>query len=156
MSGAIVVFAFGMLGFLAPKAPPAPIPIAVASRQDITAELLAVIERALEAQTRFDPAALARVLAPEYVEISPVGEVDHRDAVLGFYNPANRGPAPAVAVEEPLIRHSGSTAVAIVQLAFSPPDQAAPRAPMRMRATYVMRRGPAGWLIASAQFTAVR
>jgi hypothetical protein len=34
--------------------------------------------------------ALDRVLAPEYVEAPPLGDLDARDRVLGFYNPGIR------------------------------------------------------------------
>lgn len=134
---------------------PAPSQAATAAPADARA-LVEVIEAAVQAQARFDPAALGALLAEDYVEVSPVGEVDRRDAVLRFYDPANRRPAPQVVVTEPLVRIDGSTAMVIVRLAFSAPAPAAQRPPMLMRATYVLRRVAAGWRIASAQYTPIR
>ncbi|MDJ0277738.1 nuclear transport factor 2 family protein [Sphingomonas sp. 2R-10] len=158
MSGGIAVTALGIFALLHthvfPEAPP--MSHSEAASTSVDAELVAVIEAAVQAQARFDPKALADVLTPDYVEVSPVGEVDRREAVLGFYDPANRRPAPVVTVTEPVMHRDGSTGIVIVRLAFSPSDQATPRPPMLMRASYVMRRVSAKWMIASAQFTPIR
>ncbi len=158
MSGEFAVIALGIFALLHPHTfPEAPtMSQTEAASPSFDEELVSVIEAAVQAQARFDPKALADVLTPDYIEVSPVGEVDRREAVLGFYDSANRRPAPIVVVTEPVIRRGESTAVVIVRLAFSSPDQAASRSPILMRATYVMRRVSAKWLIASAQFTPIR
>ena len=46
----------------------------------------------IDAQLRFDVQQLDAVLAPDYVEISPAGEVDPRAKVLSFYAPEKRLP----------------------------------------------------------------
>ncbi|WP_267397240.1 MULTISPECIES: DUF4440 domain-containing protein [unclassified Sphingomonas] len=154
----VVNSALGVFALLQPHAMPAtlePQRVGTAPAK-ADAELLAVIQSAIQAERTFDPGALAAVLAPDYIEVSPVGEVDRRKAVLGFYDPANRRNAPLVTINDPVTRRDGSNAIAIVQLAFSSQDSTPPRPPMLMRATFVMRRESTKWLIASAQFTPIR
>ncbi|RSV36158.1 nuclear transport factor 2 family protein [Sphingomonas sp. ABOLE] len=158
MSNSFLEVALGLVAFFsAPLSPVAPVvPREEFASPAADSPLVAVIEAAVRAEAGFDSQALAKVLADDYVEVSPVGEVDHRDAVLRFYDPANRRPAPQVAVTEPLARVDGSNAVVIVRLSFSAPEAAPQRPPMLMRATYVLRQNASGWRIASAQYTPIR
>lgn len=52
-----------------------------------------LIKQMVEAQAAYTPSALDKLLAPDYIEISPLDEVDLRNKVLEFYksadNPAN-------------------------------------------------------------------
>lgn len=73
-----------------------------------------------DAQRTFDQAAMDRLLAEDYVEVSPVGDVDPRAKVLSFYTPEAR----------------------------------APRA-VTMCVTAQLRKQPAGWRIASVQYTPI-
>ena len=69
-----------------------------------------------DAQRTFDQAAMDRLLTDDYVEVSPVGEVDSRAKVLSFYTPEARakGPQPSsVVLDEPNIRTYGDSAVVI-------------------------------------------
>jgi hypothetical protein len=67
------------MAMLAAATPATPSPDAAAIER--------LVERFNTARTDFDAAALADTLAPEYQEISPVGDVDDRAKVLGFYRP---------------------------------------------------------------------
>ena len=40
----------------------------------------------MAAQLAFDQPALEGLLAPDYLEVSPVGDVDTREEVIGFYS----------------------------------------------------------------------
>ncbi|HEY0084040.1 MAG TPA: nuclear transport factor 2 family protein, partial [Pyrinomonadaceae bacterium] len=48
-------------------------------------EILGLVRQLAEAQKNYDAAKLDEILAPDYIEISPAGEVDSRAKVLGFY-----------------------------------------------------------------------
>jgi len=75
------------------------------------AELLALVQRHAQAQNNFDQVALKATTAENYVEISPVGEVDGREKMLSFYAPEQKRPSPQLQVDEPLVRLFGDTAV---------------------------------------------
>lgn len=82
-----------------------------------------LVDAVLDAERRFDPRALDALLAPGYVEVSPVGDVDTRAEVLGFYAPDKKSPAPALAVSERLVRAQGRKgAVMVARLTFSGPN----------------------------------
>ena len=51
-----------------------------------------VLNNYAEATRTYDVKALDKLFDPEYVEVSPLGEVDLRDKVLSFYK--QPGPAP--------------------------------------------------------------
>lgn len=112
----------------------------------------------VNAQVGFDQKAMDAVLAPDYVEVSPVGDVDARDKVIGFYAADQKpsGPAGRAALDEVTTRVYGDMAVTIARLTFTmttPDGKAVSRA---MRAVFVTRRGPARWLVVSSQFTPIR
>ncbi|WP_294323790.1 nuclear transport factor 2 family protein [uncultured Sphingomonas sp.] len=70
----------------------------------------ALVDRFDAARAAFDPPALAATLAEEYVEISPVGTVDSRAAVLSFYTPDHRNPVPPMRQDERVVRVTGTFA----------------------------------------------
>lgn len=99
------------------------------------------------AQHDFDAAALGALTAPDFVEISPVGEVDPRDAVLGFYAADKRRPAPPMMLTEQSVRSFGDTGIVTARLSFGPGA---------VRVVYVAQRGKDGWKLVSAQYTPIR
>lgn len=120
-------------------------------------ELLAVVQGLADAQRTFDQKAMDRLLADDYVEVSPVGEVDSRTKVLSFYTPEARtkGPQPSsVVLDEPNIRVYGDHAVVIVRQTINIEVGGTARA-VTMRVTAQLRRRPAGWQIGSAQYTPI-
>ncbi len=106
-----------------------------------------LVDAFVAAQGAFDQAALARLTAPGYVEISPLGEVDPREKMLAFYAPDRKRQAPPLVLDERAVRLFGDTAVATARLSFG---RAA------MRAVHVARRDGSGWRLVSAQFTPIR
>ena len=50
-------------------------------------QLLAATQAVLDAQVQFDQKALEALLAPGYLEISPLGDLDDRAEVIGFSAP---------------------------------------------------------------------
>lgn len=113
-----------------------------------------------EAQKNYDAAKLDEILAPDYVEISPAGEVDPRAKVLGFYAPdkksARAGELVSYGLDEINTRIYGDTAIVIARLPFTiktPDGQTATRS---LRCTFVCRKTRGKWRIASAQYTGIR
>jgi len=123
------------------------------------AEIAATVSALLDAQTGFDAERMDRLLAADYVEISPVGEVDPRSKVLGFYAPDKKPAATAIPVtvlDELSTRLHGETAVTIARVSFQAPG-APPGSPARaMRAVFVTRLDAGQWRIVSSQYTPMR
>lgn len=73
-----------------------------------------------EAQTNYQPAALDKISTADYLEISPVGEFDPREKVLGFYKPEMKPPADkmsaTVEATDFSIRNYGDFAVVIAKI----------------------------------------
>jgi uncharacterized protein (TIGR02246 family) len=119
--------------------------------------IASVVQGLVAAQASFDVASLDRLLAPDYVEISPVGEVDPRAKVLSFYTSdkkAAAGPVPKVELDEVSTRVFGDTAVTIGRVSFTPPG--APQPAGRMRAVFVLRAAAGQWRLVSSQYTPIR
>jgi uncharacterized protein (TIGR02246 family) len=123
-------------------------------------EILGLVRQLAEAQKNYDAAKLDEILAPDYIEISPAGEVDSRAKVLGFYAPekksARGGEPVSYAFDEITSRIYGDTAIVIARLPFTiktPDGQTVSRA---LRCTFVCRKKGGKWRIASAQYTGIR
>ena len=111
----------------------------------------------IEAQRTFDVRQMDEILAPDYVEISPAGEVDPRDKVLSFYAPDKKiADPPPAALDEITTRIYGETAVTIARLTYQMkgPDGAA--AARSMRCVFVTRIIDRKWKIVSTQYTPIR
>ncbi len=81
-------------------------------------ELQNLIIQMVEAQAAYNPQTLEKLLASDYIEISPLGEVDPRDKVLDFYKPADKPANLQMAVEadEFTIRAYDNFAVVIARV----------------------------------------
>jgi len=120
-------------------------------------ELLAAVQGLADAQRTFDQAAMERLLADDYIEVSPVGEVDLRAKVLGFYTPDQKGKGPvpsAVVLDEPNIRIYGDHAIVIVRQTIKMEVGGVARSVV-MRATAELRKQAGGWQLASMQYTPI-
>lgn len=120
----------------------------------------AVIQKLVTAQTEYDAKTLDVIFASDYIEISPAGEFDPRDKVLGFYKPELR-PDPSkmtatVDVTDYSIRSYGNFAVTIARFNYSMTSEGKPLPPRSIRATIVLKKEKADWKIASAQYTGIR
>ena len=123
-------------------------------------QILALVRQLAEAQKNYDAAKLDEILAPDYVEISPAGEVDPRAKVLGFYAPekksARQGELVSYELDEITSRIYGDMAIVVARLPFTvktPDGQTMSRA---FRCTFVCRKTRGKWRIASAQYTGIR
>ncbi len=124
------------------------------------AALKSLIKQMTDAQANFQPDALDKILASDYIEISPLGEFDPRDKVLGFYKPETKPPADKMSVKTEAtdfsIRSYGKFAVVIARLNYNIVSDGKPLPPRSIRATYFCRRENGAWKIASAQYTGIR
>jgi hypothetical protein len=113
----------------------------------------------LEAQLHFDQAALDAMLAPGYVEVSPVGDVDDRAEVLGFYSAEAKarmlaGPVQPLrlALDDATVRQFGDHAIVIAldTTTLKGPDATREVA---LRVLFHFRNIDGRWLLQTAQFT---
>lgn len=119
------------------------------------AELVALVNRHVEAQRNFDQAALREITADNYIEISPLGEVDSRDKMLSFYDVDKRRAAPAIQVDEPSVRTFDHSAIVIARLSYTIGADGQTRN-VAMRASYVARQLDGKWQLVSSQYTPIR
>lgn len=122
--------------------------------------LKSLIKQITEAQQNFDAVSMDKILTADYIEISPAGEFDPREKVLGFYKPDLKPtPEKMTVVTEATdfsIRVYDKVAVVIARLNYTMTSEGKPLPPRSMRATYVCKKEKAGWKIASAQYTGIR
>ena len=153
----MVCFALMLLAFAQTKAAPTP---PADFKFKVETEILGLLRQLAEAQKNYDAAKLDEMLAPDYVEISPAGEVDSREKVLGFYAPekksARQGEMVSYELDEITSRIYGDMAIVVARLPFTvktPDGQTISRA---FRCTFVCRKVRGKWRIASAQYTGIR
>jgi ketosteroid isomerase-like protein len=126
-----------------------------AAREDAAAAVTAVTGKFLEAQRSFDLPAIRALTAENYVEISPAGELDDREKMLGFYAPDKKTQAPPLAVEHELTRVFGDVAIQTVKLTYTMMAGAEARK-MSLRASLVAHKRGGEWKLVSAQYTGIR
>jgi len=120
--------------------------------------VVTVVQRLADAQRTFDQAALDRLLAADYVEVSPVGDVDERAKVIGFYSADAKAKSPEVSsivIDEPNVRIDGNHAIVIVRQTTNVGPAGASRAVV-MRVTAHLRLSGSEWRIASTHYTGIR
>ena len=115
-------------------------------------ELTALVERFTRAQQGFDQPTLAKLTEESYIEISPLGEVDPRAKMLGFYAPEKKTAVPPLATLSELdVRVYGDAGVVIAKLHWDLPGRA-----VEMRTTFVAHHGSEGWKLVSTAYTGIR
>lgn len=119
-----------------------------------------LINQIINAQTEYDARTLDKILTSDYIEISPLGEIDRREKVLGFYNAEAKAAAAdvkaSVDATEVLIRSYDEFAIVIARLNYKMTAGGKELPTRSIRATYVMRKDGKTWKIASAQYTGIR
>lgn len=123
--------------------------------------LTALVRQMTDAQSKFDSITLERIYASDFIEISPIGEVDPREKTIGFYkpeaNPDRDKAKPTLTTDEFLIRTYDNFAVVITRITFAQAGNEPPaRPPFSIRATLVCRKEKGAWKISSAQYTGIR
>ncbi len=119
-----------------------------------------LVKQMTDAQINHQPDALDKIFTADYIEISPVGEFDPREKVLGFYKPEMKLPAgkmsATVETTDFSIRNYGDFAVVITRLNYAMTSEGKSLPPRGIRATIVCRKEKGAWKIASAQYTGIR
>ncbi|MBV6323438.1 nuclear transport factor 2 family protein [Duganella violaceipulchra] len=118
-------------------------------------QLLKLVQSYTEAQRDFEPSKIDAIVTRDFYEVSPLGEVDPREKVLGFYLPANKREAPTMEVSEPAVQVFGNTGTVVVKLSGSVTVNAEKRN-FALRAGYVAVNEGGKWKLASAQYTGIR
>ncbi len=125
-----------------------------------TDALKSLVKQMTDAQTNYDANALDKILTADYIEISPIGEFDPREKVLGFYKPELKPPADKMSATKELtdfsIRNYDKFAVVIVRLNYTITSDGKQLPPRSIRATIFCRKEKGAWKIASAQYTGIR
>jgi ketosteroid isomerase-like protein len=133
---------------------------AFAQTQKDEAKLTALVKQMTGAQMNYQPDALDKIFASDYIEISPVGEFDPREKVLGFYKPEMKPDASkmtaSVEATDFSIRNYDKFAIVIARLNFTRTVEGKTLPPISMRATIVCRKEKGEWKIASVQYTGIR
>jgi hypothetical protein len=129
------------------------------SKDDPVLKLL--VQQMTVAQSKFDPATLERIYASDFIEISPVGEVDPREKTIGFYkpetNPERDKIKMSVTSDEFLIRSYDNFAIVIARITFAQVgNEQSARPPFSIRVMLVCRKEKGTWKINSAQYTGIR
>ena len=118
-------------------------------------DIKSTIDTFVNAVIRYDVAILERITDPQYVEVSPLGQVDEREKFLSFYRvPADkRGPGPSkVELTDWLIRPIGkSGSVAIFRETLEIGGRK-----ISFRVTTVLQMKGSGWVVVSNHATALR
>jgi len=109
------------------------------------------VQHYVQAESAFDLDALKAVLDPQFIEISPLGQVDDHATVLSFYAPEKKVAGPPVQLAQALMHDHGDTAVVSARLSYEMQGHA-----MTLTLGAVARKTPRGWLLLSAQYTPVR
>lgn len=131
-------------------------PVAAQSVETDAHNLAQRAEAFVQVRNQFDQAAMIAMMAPEYQEVSPVGEVDSRERVIGFYAPDKKKPAPPMTITETVARPAGALGVVTMRIAYAVPGKDGQLQSRALRAGFVARRIGKEWRFVSAQFTPIR
>jgi ketosteroid isomerase-like protein len=112
---------------------------------------LEAVSKFLDAQAHFDVPALRALTADQFVEISPLGEVDPRDKMIGFYVKDAPPGAPIPAIDERQVHVFGDSAIVTVRITININGQA-----RSLRSNFVVHKEGTQWKLVSAQHTPMR
>ena len=131
-------------------------PVAAQSVEVDTQKLGQRAEAFVRVRNQFDQAAMIAMMAPEYQEVSPVGEVDSRERVIGFYAADKKSAAPPMTITETVARPAGTIGVVTMRIAYTMPGKDGEMQTRALRAGFVARRIKGDWQFVSLQFTPIR
>jgi ketosteroid isomerase-like protein len=114
-----------------------------------------LVQRFTTAQGTFDRTALEALTAENYIEISPLGEVDPRAKMLSFYVKHDDKPLPAITVDEIAPRVLGNTAIVLAKVSYAMTVGGQTRT-SALRSSFVAQQQDGAWKLVSAQYTPIR
>ena len=110
-----------------------------------------LVRKFTDAQMNPDPVVLRAITSEQFVEISPLGDVDPREKMIGFYIKDPARPASQLVIDEREIRLLGDSAVITLKVTMNANGQ------MRsIRSGYVAHKEGKEWKMVSAQHTPMR
>lgn len=122
---------------------------------DPTKPVTDLIQRFTEAQGKMDAPTLKALTAENYIEVSPLGEVDPRDKMLTFYVKDEKRPPTALTLEEVTPRLIGNTAIVIAKVSYNSMVEGQSRT-FSLRTTFVAQKVSNEWKMVSVQYTPIR
>jgi ketosteroid isomerase-like protein len=122
---------------------------------DAAVPVTELVQQFTNAQAAMDAPTLAALTADNYVEVSPLGEVDPRDKMLTFYAKDQKRALPTMKLEDATTRVLGDTAIVIAKITYSQVIEGQSRA-FSLRSTFVAGKVGGAWKLVSAQYTPIR
>lgn len=123
--------------------------------EQATAAAARLAQQYVDATSGFDQALLQQILAADFQEISPVGEVDSREKVISFYPPAAKAKAPPVTAtlsELSSRLYADQLVISTAKITYSF-DGSPQRRSMRVQFVSALQQGR--WQLVSSQFTGI-
>jgi len=122
-------------------------------------DVVALVRQLTEAQRNYDSSTMDQILAPDYVEISPVGAVDGRAKVLTFYTPEEKKKFPGelllYELDESSVRTYGNMAIVVTRLRSVMKSTEGQTLERALRCVFVCRKHQDRWQVVSAQYTGI-
>jgi hypothetical protein len=118
--------------------------------------LVEAIRAHLKAQCQFDQAALQAMTDSTYLEISPIGELDPKTKMLGFYAPEKKIPVNEPEISEVQYQIHDSIAVVSARLTYRKGPAEPDAILASFRTGYVLRRSGGAWVLLYVQYTPIR
>jgi ketosteroid isomerase-like protein len=123
--------------------------------EDADKSVTGLVQRFTAAQSAMDVGTLASLTAEDYIEISPLGEVDPRAKMLTFYVKDDKHVLPAMAVDDMTTRVLGDAAVVIAKISYSLVNEGQSRT-FSLRSTFVAEKVGGVWKLVSGHYTPIR
>lgn len=120
-----------------------------------TAAVTDLVHTFIDAEVHADAAALRLVTSEQFVEISPLGDVDPREKWLGFYKEKVTEAKAQFVIDEPAVRQFGDSAIFTAKVTFTVAANGAPRS-FSARMSFVAHKEGTQWKLVSAQPTPIR
>ena len=118
--------------------------------------IIDVVRAFVTAQHDFDLATISTLAAKDYIEISPLGEVDPREKMLGFYAPDKKSAAPPMQLGQMTVtKLDVNAAIVITDISYNLGDEGSARS-VSYRAAFVLVHTAGRWKLVSAQYTPIR
>lgn len=126
-------------------------------RQNIDIE--STLKSFTKAELSYDVPALDKLVDKDYFEVSPLGELDHHDAFLSFYNPPKENqpnPPQFMEIGELEIRHPSRDVAVAVFVERLRVGTGRNSREVAMRVTSTLKKDRRRWIVYSNQYTGIR
>ncbi|WP_348730734.1 nuclear transport factor 2 family protein [Rheinheimera texasensis] len=123
--------------------------------EQATAAAARLAQQYVDATSGFDQALLQQILAADFQEISPVGEVDSREKVISFYPAAAKAKAPPVTATLSELNsqlYADQLVITTAKLTYTFDGTPHSRS---MRVQFVSALQQGRWQLVSSQFTGI-